>query len=136
MSESPDSPSAPLLVREAKREECSAARSLLVRAGWEIVGDGTMLVVFDPCEQSIRGAAVARQRCHCTYELVAWAVDAELLRTVDARLVRAVADRLRQIGARRVIASVVGLTPQRVDVLRAVGFDQFTSTEGELLLGD
>ena len=125
-----------LLVREALAGEIPGARAILARHGWSSTRQGTFIVVFDPFEQNVRGAAVVRRRCHCTYELAAWAVGDDRVGTIEHRLVRAVADRVRRGGGRRVVVSLCALSPEQVAVLTASGFIHNAGSEVELVLDD
>ena len=125
-----------LIVREALPGELPGAQAMLAHDGWPSTPQATFVVVFDPCEQIVRGAAAVRRRCHCTYELAAWAVGDDRVGAIEQRLVRAVADRVRRGGGRRLVASLDGLSPEQVAVLTQSGFVPNTSAEVGLALDD
>ena len=89
-----------LVVRDATVHETDIARAwLAVDEDATGASESRFVVLFDTCDQVIRGAAAVRRRCHCTFELVAWAVDTALIDAIAARLVNGVVDGVRRAGA-------------------------------------
>ena len=112
-----------LVVRDAAVHETDIARAwLAVDEDATGASESRFVVLFDTCDQVIRGAAAVRRRCHCTFELVAWAVDTALIDAIAARLVNGVVDGVRRAGGRRVASPVASLDPVRLRVLLMVGF--------------
>lgn len=126
-----------LVVRDAAVHETDIVRAWLAADG-DATGASEIrfMVLFDTCDQVIRGAAAVRRRCHCTFELVAWAVDAALTDAIAARLVNGVVDGVRRAGGRRVASPVASLDPVRLRVLLMVGFSLSNPDAVEAILDE
>jgi hypothetical protein len=102
-----------MLVRDAGPEDAPFVVELLGRAGWTLseradpANGSTTLVLYDPADGVVRGAAVVEGRAAGSYELVAWAVErVHDTAATASRLVRSAADRLRRAGAERLVVTV------------------------------
>jgi hypothetical protein len=126
----------PLLLRNVHESaDRAAALSVLEAAGWSSVrlaqwaAAGTVLELYDPADGMPRGAALVDVVDEGTYEVRAWAATIDTTEPgVPERLVRAVADALRRVGGRRVLASVGDADPQLLTLLLEAGF-RFVSVE-------
>jgi hypothetical protein len=123
------------LLREARADKRHGALDLLETAGWprpvlvEWASSATVLELYDPADDEPRGAAIVDAVDDDTYELRAWATTLDTPSPVVwERLVTAVADALRRVGGRRVIAPVGDAHPQRLALLLAAGF-RFAAVE-------
>jgi len=126
----------PLLLRETGQPaETEVAVGLLEHAGWSRhhlhawVLTGTVLELYDPADDLPCGAAIVRSEIEGTFEVLAWATTLNLTDQATAgRLMRAIADALRAVGARRVIAAVGDARPEQLVPLLDAGF-RFVSVE-------
>jgi hypothetical protein len=118
-----------MLVRDAGPEDRPVVIDLLGRAGWTLAetsaqadGAGT-LVLYDPADGIVRGAVVVEGLATGSYELVAWAVENVPDEAGAAsRLVRSAADRLRRVGAERLVVTLRSGGGVAIGVLTDAGF--------------
>jgi ribosomal protein S18 acetylase RimI-like enzyme len=103
----------PLLVRVAQSEDRRNAEGLVTEAGWNAEqrhswrNGAPGIVLFDPVDSTVYGVVVAVPRRPGVFDLVAWAVAPMLdRRATAARLVRAIANRVRREGGERLVVRV------------------------------